>query len=107
MPDLYFYRDPQEQEKEDQTETRDDQRKDATWSNQLEGTKDQFPISGGEVRLDFDVAKIDDWAAASTWESQPVGGVPAEGAPAQPTAAAPAAAAQPEETTWGNSTAGW
>jgi small subunit ribosomal protein SAe len=69
MPDLYFYRDPQEQEKEEQVETRDD-RKDM-WATPLDGTKDEFPISGagGEpAKLDFQVPHIDDWAAASTWE---------------------------------------
>lgn len=39
MPDLYFYRDPQEQEKEE-VETRDD-RKDAVWATPLEGPKDE------------------------------------------------------------------
>ena len=74
MPDLYFYRDPQEQEKEDQVETRDD-RKD--WTTQLDGVKDEFPITaaGGEpVKLDFQVPQIEDWAAASNWEGAPQAG---------------------------------
>lgn len=75
MPDLYFYRDPQEQEKEEQTEQRDE-RKEA-WV-QIEGAKDEFPITaaGGEpVKLDFQVPHIDDWAAASNWvePQQPTG----------------------------------
>lgn len=41
MPDLYFYRDPQEQEKEDQVETRDDRN---AWENQLDGVKDEVII---------------------------------------------------------------
>lgn len=37
MPDLYFYRDPQEQEKEEQVDIHED-RKDA-WTAQLDGVK--------------------------------------------------------------------
>jgi len=102
MPDLYFYRDPQE-EKEDQTETRDDQRKDATWSNQLDGKADDFPITGaaGEpVKLGFTVEHIDDWAAASTWEQPPI----------QPDAPAVAPAANPApavDTEWGAGGGTW
>lgn len=102
MPDLYFYRDPQEQEKEDQTETRDDQRKEA-WSNQIDSKPDDFPITGagGEaVKLDFAVPHIEDWAAASTWTDAPPGAV-------VPAAAAPAPATGGDGTEWGASTGAW
>jgi len=103
MPDLYFYRDPQEQEKEVEVETRD---KVEPWAEaQLEGPRpDEFPItaaaSAEPVKLDFQVPHIDDWAAASTWE-QP---------PAAPTAVQPEVQQQqqPANTSddWGTS-GGW
>jgi len=102
MPDLYFYRDPQEQEKEDQTETRDTQGKEA-WANPMDGKQEDFPITsaGGEpVKLDFAVPHIDDWAAASTWEQPPM----TDAAPA------PAPAATTTNTTgseWGTGGGGW
>jgi len=107
MPDLYFYRDPQEEKEVDLTETRDDQRKDTTWSNQLDGKPDDFPITGaaGEpVKLGFTVEHIDDWAAASTWE-QPAIQPDAAGPP--PAAATTTTAPPPVESEWGASGGGW
>lgn len=100
MPDLYFYRDPQEQEKEDQTETRDDQRKDQ-WTLDASKGDEYIAASAGEaVKLDFQVPHIDDWAAASTWEQ------PGEVAAAPP-AQAPAPAATEPSTDWGAGGSGW
>jgi len=76
MPDLYFYRDPQEQEKEEQVETRDEHKD--VWATPLDGGKDDFATSaagGDTVKLDFQVPHIEDWAAASTWE-QPAAQAP-------------------------------
>jgi len=76
MPDLYFYRDPQEQEKEEQVETRDEHKD--VWATPLDGGKDDFASSaagGDTVKLDFQVPHIEDWAAASTWE-QPAAQAP-------------------------------
>jgi len=83
MPDLYFYRDPQEQEKEEQVETRDEHKD--VWATPLDGNKDEFAITaagGDTVKLDFQVPHIEDWAAASTWE-QPAAQAPV--APSDPT----------------------
>jgi len=69
MPDLYFHRDPQEQEKEEPVETRDKEQ----WA--ADANKDEFPIggAGGEaVKLDFQVPHIEDWAAASNWDTTQV-----------------------------------
>ncbi|KAI1713729.1 ribosomal protein s2 domain-containing protein [Ditylenchus destructor] len=103
MPDLYFYRDPQEQEKEDQTETRDDQRKEAWGALDTSKGDEYVAASAGEaVKLDFQVPHIDDWAAASTWE-QP-GEVAAAPPPTQP--AAPTTTAEPAPE-WGAGTGSW
>lgn len=67
MPDLYFYRDPQEQDKDETPETDDNKEQ---YQTQLE-SKPEFPItaSGGEpVKLDFAVPHIADWAAASSFD---------------------------------------
>jgi small subunit ribosomal protein SAe len=101
MPDLYFYRDPQEQEKEDQTETRDTQGKEG-WANTMDNKVDDFaiPAAPGEaVKLDFTVPQIDDWAAASTWNpTQIPTGQDATGQ----------AAGTGGDTEWGtNTNAGW
>jgi len=65
MPDLYFYRDPQEQEKEEQVETRDEHKD--VWATPLD-LPDSQTAGGDTVKLDFQVPHIEDWAAASTWE---------------------------------------
>jgi len=103
MPDLYFYRDPLEQEKEEQVETHDDQ-KDA-WTAQIESSKpEDFPITtaGGEpVKLDFQVPHIDDWAAASTWDQPAPAALDA--LPQQPAPIAPPPQQQdapPSATNW-------
>lgn len=104
MPDLYFYRDPQEQEKEDQTETRDLQGKEG-WTNQMDGKPEDFPISapsGEAVKLGFAVPHIDDWAAASTWEQPAIGG----GETGSSTGAAPPPATQ-ADTEWGATNTAW
>jgi len=96
MPDLYFYRDPEEQEKE--TEAVEvvrggEPKEQATWGAATM-EKDEFPAAapGAEpVKLDFQMPAIEDWAAASSWE--------------QPTAAA-AAGAPPQGNQWGTTTDG-
>jgi small subunit ribosomal protein SAe len=98
MPDLYFYRDPQEQEKEAEVESRDKE----PWAEaQLEARPDEFPItaaaSAEPVKLDFQVPHIDDWAAASTWNAE----TPAVAAPETQQQQAPAATDE-----WGAS-GGW
>jgi hypothetical protein len=71
MPDLYFYRDPQEQEKEEPVEP---EQKDQGWSAPaMETGGGSFgAVAHAEpVKLDFDVPLIQDWAAASEWDAAP------------------------------------
>uniref|UniRef100_A0A914HL26 Small ribosomal subunit protein uS2 n=1 Tax=Globodera rostochiensis TaxID=31243 RepID=A0A914HL26_GLORO len=78
MPDLYFYRDPQEQEKEGVEEGEADITAKEGWG----GTQpmEAVPEFGGgqaePIKLDFDVPHITDWAAASDWNT--AAAVPAE-----------------------------
>lgn len=75
MPDLYFYRDPEEQEKEEQVAT--EERKDA-WGQAHEAKPDEEEAE--PVKLKFDVPEVGDWAqASSNWD----GSAPAAGATGQ------------------------
>lgn len=69
MPDLYFYRDPQEAEKEEPVEV--EPTKDWSVGQQMEAAP-EFGQPGEPVKLDFDVPHITDWAAASEWNAGPV-----------------------------------
>jgi len=72
MPDLYFYRDPEEQEKEQEALEVTREPKEPTWgASTLESTKpEEFPVAAAEpVKLDFQIPAIEDWAAASSWDS--------------------------------------
>jgi len=92
MPDLYFFRDPQEQEKEEAGQTHD---KEPGWQQQ-----DEFNQSAEPVKLDFQVPHIEDWAAASSWTEQQPTAAPTE---AQPVAATGGG----EGENWGAETGGW
>ena len=100
MPDLYFYRDPQEQEKEEPTEP---EQKEVWAAPQIEGGP-EFAGPTEPVKLDFDVPHIQDWAAASEWNPTPA----QEAAPAA-TAPPPAQPQQQEQKTddWGTTDSGW
>jgi len=85
MPDLFFYRDPEEAEKEER------ERQEAAAESQLAAAKDFAPPAKEDWGGD-DAAPVQDWAA----DGQPAApGAPVAAAPAAiaPAAAAPAAAA--------------
>jgi len=94
MPDLYFYRDPQEQEKEEPVETRE--KESGAWP------QEEFAQSAEPVKLDFQVPHIEDWAAASSWTEPPAQSAPAP----EPQAVAVTAAAAPTDD-WGANSSGW
>jgi small subunit ribosomal protein SAe len=80
MPDLYFYRDPEEQEKEQEALEVTREPKEPTWgASTLESTKpEEFPVAAAEpVKLDFQMPAIEDWAAASSWDAQATAGAAA------------------------------
>jgi len=71
MPDLYFFRDPQEAEKE-VAEMETEGQKDMAWGTQaLEPSGMDFGAPVEPVKLDLDVPHIQDWAAASDWSTTP------------------------------------
>jgi len=84
MPDLYFYRDPQEQEKEEQAEIRDEHKD--VWGTQLDAKDEYGGAAGGgdSMKLDLQVPHIEDWAAASTADWATAAPVPQPAAPADP-----------------------
>ncbi|KAK0407037.1 hypothetical protein QR680_018964 [Steinernema hermaphroditum] len=87
MPDLYFYRDPEEQEKEEQAVS--EERKD--WA-QTHETKPEEPFrdEAEPVKLKLDATEIGDWAqASSNWN----GSAPAAGTAGQ--------------SEWGQTDSGW
>jgi len=102
MPDLYFYRDPQEQEKEE--EQVEEQK--TIWDVSDAYKQEEFPTapSGETVKLDFQVPHIDDWAAASTWETPAV-------IQEQPPQVQPATGGQLQQTpatdNWAATTSDW
>jgi len=67
MPDLYFYRDPEEAEKEEQAEVREEV-KDDRWGQTIapeatrEETKDVASKTDAGKLMSFEVPKISDWA---------------------------------------------
>ncbi|CAD5218408.1 unnamed protein product [Bursaphelenchus okinawaensis] len=88
MPDLYFYRDPEETKKEEAGETTEDKRDvfDAGNTRQEDFTTG---IPGTEpMKIDFKFQQIDDWAAASSDQPQGQG-------------------EQAATTEWGASGSGW
>jgi small subunit ribosomal protein SAe len=90
MPDLYFYRDPEEQEKEEQAEIVEHKTEQPTWeAREVEPKPEEYNAEAptDPIKLNFDVTPIQDWGAepaAAQWGA--TGG------------AAPAAA---PETQWG------
>lgn len=85
MPDLYFYRDPEEQKKEEVGEEVEEKRDVFTEGN-LKTEDFNPPVPGTEpMKMDFQYQRIDDWAAASEHV--------AEAAPLEPTPA-------PAATNW-------
>ncbi|KAL3102435.1 hypothetical protein niasHT_025617 [Heterodera trifolii] len=100
MPDLYFFRDPQEQEKEG---TEGEAEADITVKEGGWGATGGMDTMGGDfpgvqaepVKLDFEVPHITDWAAASSdWNAPPAEQQPQAQqmvVPPQPTAQAPSA----------------
>jgi len=95
MPDLYFYRDPEEQEKETEALEVTREPKEPTWgASAIEGVKpEEFPVTAEPVKLDFQMPAIEDWAAASSWDAGQAG-------------AAPAAPAAPQGGQWGAASEG-
>jgi len=71
MPDLYFYRDPEEQEKEQEVAEVIREPKEPTWGGSAIDTSkpDEFPTTAEPVKLDFQMPAIEDWAAASSWDN--------------------------------------
>jgi small subunit ribosomal protein SAe len=99
MADLYFFRDPQEQEKEEPAET---EQKEAWATTQIEGAP-EFAAPQEPVKLDFDVPHITDWAAASSdWNAAPAPETAAAVAPPAPVAPPP-----PQEQKQQSGGAGW
>jgi small subunit ribosomal protein SAe len=101
VPDLYFYRDPQEQEKEEPVETEQKE----TWPAQpVEGVP-EFGAPTEPVKLDFDVPHITDWAAASEWDNTPAQESIAPAAAVVP----PPPQQEPKQDDWATSTdtGGW
>lgn len=95
MPDLYFYRDPQEQEKEEPVEA---EQKEA-WPAATIETGAEFATPAEPVKLDFDVPHITDWAAASEWNTAPQ--------EATTTTAAQQPPQEPKQDDWGTDNGGW
>jgi len=71
MPDLYFYRDPEEAEKEEQAEVRGDEVKDSDrWGQTIapeaavreEGKDAASKADASKLPMSFEVPKISDWA---------------------------------------------
>uniref|UniRef100_A0A183CIL1 Small ribosomal subunit protein uS2 n=1 Tax=Globodera pallida TaxID=36090 RepID=A0A183CIL1_GLOPA len=129
MPDLYFYRDPQEQEKEGAEEGEADTTAKEGWggTQAMEAVPD---FGGGQaepIKLDFDVPHITDWAAASDWNT--AAAVPAEqqavvppppgvvAPPPPPVVSADSSGAAPQQQpqqeppkqddAWGGASSGW
>lgn len=98
MPDLYFFRDPQEQEKEEPTEMREKE----PWAG---GQEESFTAE--PVKLDFQVPHIEDWAAASHWNETAPPAPAAQASPPPPAAAVPATPATATDDTWGQESGGW
>jgi len=97
MPDLYFYRDPLEVQEKEEAEGHVQEQ---AWATTHE-PKDEYGQIGAAddaMKLDFQVPRIDDWGAASTWEQPAAAAAPQE-------AAAPAAVATGEE--WGAGGTSW
>lgn len=91
MPDLYFYRDPEETKKEEANEAIEDKR-DVFDAGSTKPEDFSAGIPGTEpMKIDFKFQQIDDWAAAS---SNVEGGQATEGQ-------------QPAGTEWGTSTGNW
>jgi len=65
MPDLYFYRDPEEAEKEELAEVREET-KDDRWGQTIapEAGREEAPskADAGKLPMSFEVPKISDWA---------------------------------------------
>lgn len=89
MPDLYFYRDPEEQKKEEAGEIIEEKR-DVFDAGSTKPEDFTSGIPGTEpMKLDFKFQQIDDWAAASNLEATTA------------TQAAPANPPAPAGTEWG------
>jgi len=114
MADLYFYRDPQEQEQEKEEQEHVDaveEPKEAWGTPQVDAVKmDAFPVAipvvpaapgaRGPVRLDFQVPNIEDWAEASTFDQH--GAIQNANA----SGGNDAAPKEPKDD-WGTGTSGW
>jgi len=66
MPDLYFYRDPEEQKKDEIEETEEKQAD--VFEGSSKPTDFNAPIPGEDPKLNFQYERIADWAAASNIE---------------------------------------
>lgn len=124
MVDLFFYRDPEEAEKEEQTAIADKaatkdqeqwnqepvpvaaplQTTEVTdWATEAMGTTPAAPISGQFMGGTAAPPVTDDWSATEDWSKPPVAAAaPGAAAPGAPATATPAAAAPPTNQ-WGGS----
>jgi len=73
MPDLYFYRDPEEQKKDEAGEEADEKRDDV-FEGSSKPADFNAPIPGEDPKINFQYERIADWAAAST--NLDIGGEP-------------------------------
>ncbi|KAI6183871.1 40S ribosomal protein SA [Aphelenchoides bicaudatus] len=81
MPDLYFYRDPEEQKKDEAGEEEVEKREDV-FEGSSKPADFNAPIPGEDPKINFQYERIADWAAASNLEmtgEQQAEGVPATG----------------------------
>jgi small subunit ribosomal protein SAe len=77
MPDLYFYRDPEEQKKDEIGEEAEEKREDV-FEGSSKPADFNAPIPGEDPKINFQYERIVDWAAASnemTGQAQEVGAV--------------------------------
>uniref|UniRef100_A0A183BQX9 Small ribosomal subunit protein uS2 n=1 Tax=Globodera pallida TaxID=36090 RepID=A0A183BQX9_GLOPA len=108
MPDLYFYRDPQEQEKEGVEEGEADTTAKEGWGgNQSMEVLPDF--AGGQaepLKLDLDVPLITDWAAASSdWNTAAAVPTEQQAVVPPPPESAPQQEPPKQDDTWGVSSA--
>jgi len=68
MPDLYFYRDPEEQKKDEIGEEVEEKREADVFEGSSKPTDFNAPIPGEDPKLNFQYERIADWAAASNME---------------------------------------
>jgi len=68
MPDLYFYRDPEEQKKDEVGEEVEEKREADVFEGSSKPADFNAPIPGEDPKINFQYERIADWAAASNLE---------------------------------------